>query len=311
MIPSEQEELFHIDATTFQEPLGKLAEVLAQKLNREAPKIIPDPQFVANDLYVLTRKAMRTYDLLFYLNADERREGDCYWRNVYSVAAFPLIRTMIDCLFNITTILQEPAKNGLWFRKSGFKKALDALKEDESRYSGQPKWDSWIARMRNMLDVGIRLSGLTLSEVETHKPSWPTLGKYVLDKKIGGTTTAHQDFLRTSSYGRWREYSAMSHGAYEGLLPVACFYVQDSMLHEQRASIDETFPRVLSMHIGRAAGIILSIVTELQAYFSFDDDGARINERIHKMWKVLMPVPEIKELYDEHYDALMKSRNII
>src|SRR4051794_6457210 len=119
MSDAEHDGLVHVDAVTFQKPLGLLAEVLAQKLNREGPKVIPAPGYVAIDLFVLTRKAMRTYDLLFYLNADERRNKDAYWRNVYSISALPLVRTMIDSLYNITTILQAPAKNGAWFRKSG------------------------------------------------------------------------------------------------------------------------------------------------------------------------------------------------
>ena len=76
-------ELPKINAATFQKPLVQLAEVLAQKLYREAPKMIV-PAFVAEDMFVLVRQAMRTYDFIFYINADERRETDCYWRNAYS-----------------------------------------------------------------------------------------------------------------------------------------------------------------------------------------------------------------------------------
>jgi len=56
--------------------------------------------------------------------------------------------------------------------------------------------------------------------------------------------------------------------------------------------------------------MLLSIITELQAYFRFDDDGARINERIHTMWQELLPVFEVKELYDERYCQLMREKNI-
>lgn len=45
--------------------------------------------------------------------------------------------------------------------------------------------------------------------------------------------------------------------------------------------------------------MLLCMVTELQAHFKFDSNGARINERIHEVWNFLVPVPEIKELYDE------------
>ncbi|ABF42955.1 hypothetical protein Acid345_3955 [Candidatus Koribacter versatilis Ellin345] len=309
MTASASDGLVHLDASTFQKPLGQLAEVLAQKLHREAPKLLPAPTFVAVDLFVLMRKAMRTYDLLFYLNADERRNSDCYWRSAYSVLALSLIRTMIDCLYNITTILQAPAANGALFRKSGFQKSLRALDDEEQRYGGQPKWDEYIARGRSMIDLGLRESGFTLAEINSQKWAWHTLGQY-LSYKPGGRTTAHQDFLRTFAYGNWREYSAMSHSTFEGLMPTAMYYVADTAPHDNREMIEQRFELVLFMHIGRAAGLLLCIITELQAHFKFDDDGARINERIHEMWDALMPVFEIKELYDGHYRQRMKARGI-
>jgi hypothetical protein len=54
-----------INVEVFQRPLGELAEVLAQKVKREAPALLRAPNFVAADLHVLIRQAMRTYDLLF------------------------------------------------------------------------------------------------------------------------------------------------------------------------------------------------------------------------------------------------------
>src|SRR5579864_6383778 len=74
----------HIDAGTFQKQLIQLAETVAQKVKREASSLLPGvPAFVSFDLHILTRQAMHTYDLFFYLNADERREKDCYWRPAF------------------------------------------------------------------------------------------------------------------------------------------------------------------------------------------------------------------------------------
>lgn len=303
------EKLVHLDASTFQEPLWRLAEVLAQKVKREAPKLIGPPAYVATDLHVLIRQAMFTYNLLFYLNADERRNNDCFWHIQYSIVTLPLIRNMIDCLYNITAILQNPRVNGARFRKSGYKKMFAAFDEDERRYGGQAKWDTWIAKNRSGLDFDMRAAGITAAQVAAAKP-WPTLGKYASDKQRGAVTTPHQDFLKTFLLGQWREYSAMAHGAFEGLIPVAMFYIKDSMPHEYRPRMEEFHGQVLFMHIGRAAGVLLCIVTELQAYFRFDDDGARINQRIHAMWNALMPAFEIRELYDKRYAQLMKDRHI-
>jgi hypothetical protein len=298
---------YHIDASTFQTQLVKLAEVMAQKVKREAPKVLAAPEYVAVDLHVLIRQAMTTYDLLFYLNADERRETDCYWRTRYSVAALPLIRNMIDCLYNITTILQDPSVNGPWFRKSGFKKVLHALDEDEARYGGRQRWDDWIEKTCDGLGLQMRAVGLTMVDVLAAR-SWPTLGQYIGAKQAGGALTPHQEFLRTFTYARWREYSAMAHGGFEGLLQVGICYISDSFMHEERARIDDMYPKVLSMHISRVAAILLCIITELQAYFRFD--GASINERIQKMWEALMPVFEVKELHQERYAQLMKDLGI-
>ena len=57
-----------------------------------------------------------------------------------------LIRNMIECFYNITSILQNPALKGSEFRSSGYKAKLDAFNEDATKYGGQPEWDEWIAR---------------------------------------------------------------------------------------------------------------------------------------------------------------------
>jgi hypothetical protein len=189
-----------IDASTFQRPLEELAEVLAQKVKREAPRLLAAPGFVAFDLHVLIRQAIYTYNLFFYLNADERRESDSHWRPAYTVVVLPLVRNMIDGLYNITAILQDPAHNGPWFRKYGYKKLLIGLDEDWKRYGGQPEWDEWIAKGRAEIDFDVRRNGLATAEVLAEK-EWPTLGRYIKSPQPGGTFTGHQQFLKTLVFG--------------------------------------------------------------------------------------------------------------
>lgn len=42
-----------INAKTFQEPLWKLAETMAQKVKREGIRYLPGPSFVADDIYMM------------------------------------------------------------------------------------------------------------------------------------------------------------------------------------------------------------------------------------------------------------------
>jgi len=294
-----------IDATTFQKPLKSLAETLAQKAKREAPV----DGIVREDLHLLVRQAMWTYDLLFYLNADERRETDCYWRDGYTIVTLPLVRNMIDCLFNISFILQDPGHNGVWFRESGFMKMLQALKENEALYGEKPEWDAWIADSRKSLEEGVRVSKLKMADIPQAK-SWPTLGMYTSAMKgKGAKLTPHQQFFQNFLYGHWHQYSAMAHATFEGLLLTGLYYMEDSVPHEFRPKLEEAHPKYVSTHLGRAAIVLLCIATELQAKFRFD--GANINERIRTMWDILLPTFDARELYAERYEQLMKDRGII
>lgn len=302
-----EQEIINVDASTFQQPLRQLAEVLSQKVKRESSKLLGIPDFVAFDLHVLMRQAQNTYDLLFYLNADERRERDYHWKPSYTIITLPLIRNMIDSLYNITAILQDPRHNGSQFRKNGYKNILKGMAEDRERYGDRPEWQDWIAKGQAEVELEIRRMGFTVSDVLAEK-DWPTLGQYIARKKIGGTSTPHQEFLRTLVYGPWREYSAMAHGASDGLMRTAIYYIADSLPHEERPKLEDSHPRLLGTHIGRTAAILLCIVTELQAHFHFE--GADINERIHKMWTALMPAFVVKELYRERYEKLMNDKGI-
>ena len=301
-----QELLYHLDASTFQIPLAELANTIAYKVQRESRKKLPQPDFVNADLFVLLRQALHCYNFFFFLNADERRQSDSGWRIPYSIVTLPLIRCMIDSLYNVTAILADPGKKAYQFRESGYKWALQALDADQARYAGDPQWDAYIAKQRSLYDFLIRRDGFRPAEI-ANAVNWPTLSGYLRVKK-NVPLTPHQQVLKKLTFGFWQEYSALSHATYDGLLPTAMFYIQKDVSHDERDTIETVFERVIAMHLSRMAAVLLCIVTELQAFFLFD--GANINQRLHAVWDALIVVPEIKELYDERYDKLMKDRNI-
>lgn len=305
--------MVRVDARSFQEPLAKLAETMVQKVFREGSDHLHAPSFVGQDVAIVLRHALSTYHLLFYLNADDRRKDDCYWRVNYGVAAMPLVRSLIDAFYNVTAILQNPAEQGPAYRKSGIKKTLIDLNEDYQRYRGQPQWEAYINERRGVVDLLIRMSGFTPDEVMSQQ-AWPTLGRYISTTGPGGSLTEHQQFLKTFTHMEWRQYSALSHGAYEGFmgfvgpLPVGSYYIGDFLPHAERPKIDASYDAFLSRHIGRAAVVLLCLITELQALYQFD--GARINERISELWEILTPSFEATELYEGRYRQLMKARGI-
>jgi hypothetical protein len=203
---------WQIDANRFQNQLDQLATTVAYKVQREGLKVIGSRTAI-EDIYVLLRQAQRTYDLFFYLNAEETRK-EPGWRAYYTFVALPLVRSMIDCLYNITSMLEDPRQKPAEFRRSGYRMALEALEEDEQKYdrNPDPSWTEWFRKRREYLELGMRRDGFRLDEVMGQN-RWPTLGTYLRTKK-NVPPTGHQLFLRSLTYGYWREYSEYSHGTF-------------------------------------------------------------------------------------------------
>ena len=309
--------VIRIDAKKFQEPLGKLAATMVEMVFREGHRVIPGPHYVKEDLATLLRYAASIYNLLNYLNAEERRKGDCNWYVRYGVTAMSVVRSLIDCLYNTMAILDDPSENGALYRKSGFRMVLQDIEDGQRRYSKDAGMLGGIALQRGLLDGLIRASGFTTDEILAMPKgeSWPTLGRYIKERP-GTPLTDKQLFLKNFAHVQWRQYSALSHGAYEafiggpvGQVPLGAYYMNDFLPHESRDQLEGTYDLHVSTHIGRSSTALLCIVTELQAYCRFD--GASVDHRICEVWSTLLGFPGARELFDARYGSLMRHRNMI
>ena len=303
-----------IDAKTFQMQLGELTQTMVEKVRRQGPTHITPVQLVCDDLVILLRYALSIYSLLFYLNADDRRREDACWKDHFGVTAMSLVRSLIDCLYNITSILENPGVKGAEYRNSGFKNMLKDLDELRRKDNGDPKWMSYLDELASNIHRMIVASGSSIAEVREQK-SWPTLGTFVKAAK-DGSMTDRQTFFKGFTHLEWRHYSALSHGAFEAFnnvtiasAPLASFYFKDFLPHEMRPKVESGYDGFMTIHLGRAAAVLLCIVTEIQAYARFE--GANINERICAVWNALMPMYEVKEMYEGRYADLMKQKGIL
>jgi len=241
-----------------------------------------------------------------FVNADETRRSGA-WKPDYSAAVLAVNRSMIDCFYNITVLMRFPEKRYA-FRESGYKLALEALKAEEEKYRGKRGWPAYIKQQRDFLRISMGADGITPAEVEAAE-WWPTLSGYLRVRK-GTVLTPHQEFLKKLTFVFWKEYSAMTHAVFQGLMPTAVFYIPGMIPHDLREHFDnEVVERFISTHLSRSAAILLCTITEIQAEFRFFDE-ARINERLLDVWKALLRVEAVKELYDARYKQLMREKGI-
>src|ERR1035437_7625828 len=105
-----------VDAKSFQEPLAWLSETVFEKVFREGVSHVGWPQYVAEDIAMMLRYSRSIYNLLFYFNAGEHGEDYLSCRMHAVVTALSLVLGLIDCFYNITAILKNPAERGAAYR---------------------------------------------------------------------------------------------------------------------------------------------------------------------------------------------------
>lgn len=107
--------------------------------------------------------------------------------------------------------------------------------------------------------------------------------------------------------GAWDEYSSISHASYSAY----CDYflsptiAKDSFGFEHRDKKDEKWLNCqITWHIGRAASILLSLTTEIQAAFDFEIP--QIKERLAVLWTSMLGLDEPRAIYDFRYKNLVE-----
>ena len=72
------ESKIRIDAKTFQEPVWKLAETMGQKVSREGPGLLRGPAYVSEDIFLMVRQAIATYNSIPHESLNNVSLNDVY-----------------------------------------------------------------------------------------------------------------------------------------------------------------------------------------------------------------------------------------
>ena len=287
-----------IDARGFTDPLSRLATTVTLKIEREGSRLLPGSP-ITIDISVILCQLTQTFNLIRFINGEQTRFENYAYRQQYSFVILPLIRTMIDGLYNCTSLLDDPSR-GLSFRVSGYYRMREGLRADEEKYSTDPRWTEHLANARTHLELGMRADNVTNADLDNAKNKWPLLGEYLGRKP----DTPHKKFLRELTLGFWKEYSSVSHASYDGLVNIFPFIAPERIPHEMREGAADAAERNIAMHIGRAAGLLLCLLTEIQHYFGFEN--ADVDQRLGEIWAAILPVIEVRELYDLRYKSLLR-----
>jgi hypothetical protein len=290
--------ILHFDL--IQEKLDVLADATAFKVEREWPVNIRHLVFAQGFLALSMRMARHTYRTVFYLCADQRL-GEHDWRWEYTLVLPAINRTIIDSIFNVIFMLEDIEPRSAWYHKSGWREMKLEYERTLKEYGADPAWNAWLTGTAKLLDEGTRQFGITAIEASNPKkgiPIWPNPGQMVNFGADPANLPPDRKFLGYLNDWHYRELSAQAHLSFFGMTRLGALVSRRDAPEEKREIIENKFyPQHRAVQVARTAILLLTLISELELYFSFG-----LSPRILEIWQVLAAsVPEAQEIFKLRY----------
>ncbi len=289
----------YIDFSVITRPLDSLLAALENKIEREWPVHLAGIRG-AHALFLLTlRTSTATYRSVRYLCADKPPDPDR--RLEYSVSVPPLNRTILDSIFTVVFVLEDPPSRCDWFFAADWRETRIELERHEAEYGHLPEWRECQTKLRAYSDAGIAIAGVSAAQVAQPSsiPKWPNPGGMV---KHGASSRlplpSTRAFLKYLNDWFYADLSQQSHLGGSGLMKRAGGLIND---YRKNPDTEANLRRYKNSQVGQTVSLILVLASEMEAYFNFG-----LRERLQYVWGVLTPyVGVAKELYERRYASLL------
>jgi hypothetical protein len=273
-----------LDYGTFGPELGLLFKTIENKLRNQWPVRLRSEGalFVLQGHVVVSHTTYRT---IVHLCSDNPLQDGR--RAEYAIAAPPLIRTILDAVFNFVYIFQDLTPRLDRFYKGGWREIREEHDRLRDAYGKDPDWQEWLRDFTAYVESGPQLFGITNEEVAELKrlPYWPTPAQMLRDSSLDDSRRA---FLRYLNDWFYRELSSDSHLSLPGLSRRAVPLLGSAVPMDDYRS-DCVFT---------AATLSTALLSETQITMRWPDVGPRLEY----VWTMLGEHwPAAKEVHERRY----------
>jgi hypothetical protein len=292
-----------LNFAVIRDELDSLLASTANKIHREWPAVLSNVSGAREFLLTTVKMADNSYRTIRYICADIPKDPDR--KLSYAISVPPLNRTILDSVFTVVFMLEELPSRSRWYLKAGWRALREELSRYKEQYEDSPQWQTWLANLEKLVQDGISIYGITPQEIADPKriKRWPNPGRMPqYGVKSGTSLPPTRQFLVFLNDWCYRELSSQAHLSFDGVLRVGALLLRDTLLHDQKDHLEETgLPRFKSSQIGRTLTLVLALLSEIEAYFSF---GSR--QKLRYLWTILGSYClESKEVYEKRYQALL------
>jgi hypothetical protein len=251
---------------------------------------------LAEILAATTRVADNTYQTIRFLIADKPPNPSRKPKYVLSVP--PLTRAILDSLFNVVFLLENPEDHLDWYLRAGWREAYEEHDRYVRRHGDEAEWSAWLKRHEDLvLDLERRANITDADKAPAARrkiPYWPNPGKMPKSKALARET---QVFLRDLVDWYYRSLSAEAHLSLPGLFKRAA-----PLMRPQES--DEPLQASKTLIFKLTVVLVLALLSEVIGRTNLD-----LADRATYLWVVSSEVSEnAQRLYEERYADLLKAK---
>lgn len=218
------------------------------------------------------------------------------------VCMSPLARTVLDALFTVILLFDQPKENVRWYYASGWREAKDYHQRLSQKHGADPRWTAWLQGYQTDYVDGWE-SDAEITEEEKVSPKkslkwWPNPGGMVT--KATFSDSKRKEFLAFLNDWFYKNLSGDSHLSLLGLARRA------GHLFDYGGSADEP-PDVLFKYRGQvtldALSLYIAFLSEIAGQLEFSLEC----KRLHECWAYLHAWDEARELYEIRYRSWLSA----
>lgn len=266
-------------------PLKEISQKIIDKLSGEEDKV-GNFHFLLRNIVVLN---LQNYKAVCELAKDSQQ-------GKFALQASFMSRSVLDGLFNVFLLLEDPIPNSEWFEKAGYREARQDLERDQEYYEDKPQAQGFIESQEKMVESMADFLKISKEEIENPKliKYWPTPGmmiRMVKDKKIA-MPSEKVEFLKELEKWHYGQLSGWSHGQWSALAMAVFASMPEE--HWEPGKFDSN-----AAYFGML--YLLMLLSEIDGYKKYG-----LNKELSKVWlKIAGGYDEAKEYYELRYRNLL------
>lgn len=285
--PDWSKEPEKVDFKLINKPLEEVYNSIISKLDKENREL-KNFYFILKGLLTTS---FNTYKAIWKLVATEPK---------YAMQAHILNRSLIDALFTIIALTENPEENARKYEKAGYRINRENYEREKNRYSSDTKWQGLLKEKEKYLEFTVKLLKLSTDEIDNPKSTidyWPNPYQLIKiaqsDKPKIPLSPEKQEFLDEICKWRYSEISDWAHIGWSGMAMGIFATMPEHHWYPGKFESDAVASGIL---------FLLMILSEIEASCRYGEI-----QKLRYTWTILNSFfGEAKDYYDLRYDSLLK-----